>query len=103
MTNSRQCLEFWYFMYGAHVGTLSVQKLSGVFAQQRWVTSGGKGFEWYHAQVNLQSSTSPIQHNLMFVCENSRLNFFNLSYFFLDLRLKEVGQQIIVVQLLLMI
>ena len=44
MNNSRQCLEFWYFMYGAHVGVLSVEKLSGVFSQLRWITSRWKRF-----------------------------------------------------------
>ncbi|CAF3623338.1 unnamed protein product [Rotaria sp. Silwood1] len=59
MNNNRQCLEFWYFIYGSHAGTLSVEKLSGSsFSQLRWTTTGGKGYEWYHAQVNLQSSTS---------------------------------------------
>ena len=58
MTDSRQCLEFWYFMYGAHVGILNVQKINGLFSQLRWTTTGGKGYEWYHAQVNLQSPTS---------------------------------------------
>ncbi|UJR31098.1 hypothetical protein I4U23_018606, partial [Adineta vaga] len=58
MSNNRQCLEFWYFMYGSHVGSLNVEKLSNSFSQLRWTTFGGKGYEWYHAQVNLQSSTS---------------------------------------------
>ncbi|CAF1538469.1 unnamed protein product, partial [Adineta steineri] len=65
MTDNRQCLEFWYFMYGPHVGTLNVEKLSGVFSQLRWSTTGGKGYEWLHAQVNIQSSSSnPAQFNI---------------------------------------
>ncbi|CAF4619611.1 unnamed protein product, partial [Rotaria sp. Silwood2] len=65
MNNNRQCLEFWYFIYGPHAGTLSVEKLSGSFSQLRWTTTGGKGYEWYHAQVNLQSPTSnPTQFNV---------------------------------------
>ncbi|CAF1276484.1 unnamed protein product [Adineta steineri] len=65
MTDNPQCLEFWYFMYGPHVGTLNVEKFSGAFSQLRWSTTGGKGYEWLHAQVNLQSSTSnPTQFNI---------------------------------------
>ena len=45
-------------MYGPNVGSLSVGKVSGVFNQVRWTISGGKDYQWYHAQVNLQSSTS---------------------------------------------
>ncbi|CAF0853287.1 unnamed protein product [Didymodactylos carnosus] len=56
MNNNRQCLEFWYFMYGSHVGILSVLISSGLLSQLRWTATGGKGYEWYHAQVNLQSS-----------------------------------------------
>lgn len=46
-------------MYGSHVGTLSVtlRQTGSVFSLQRWTSTGGKGYEWYHAQVNLQSST----------------------------------------------
>ncbi|CAF0847412.1 unnamed protein product, partial [Rotaria sordida] len=65
MSNNRQCLEFWYFIYGSNVGTLSVEKISGSLSQLRWTTTGGKGYEWYHAQVNLQSSTSnPTQFDI---------------------------------------
>ncbi|CAM4935869.1 unnamed protein product [Rotaria socialis] len=66
LNNNRQYLEFWYFMYGPNVGSLSVEKLSGVFSQVRWTSTGGKGFEWYHAQVNLQASTNnPPQFNIV--------------------------------------
>ncbi|CAF4767198.1 unnamed protein product, partial [Rotaria sp. Silwood1] len=66
MNNNRQCLEFWYFMYGSKVGTLNVAKVASPFSQLRWTTTGGKGYEWYHAQVNLQSLTSnPTQFNIL--------------------------------------
>ncbi|CAF2256820.1 unnamed protein product, partial [Rotaria magnacalcarata] len=66
LNNNRQYLEFWYFMYGPNVGSLSVEKLSGVFSQVRWTSTGGKGFEWCHAQVNLQASTNnPPQFNIV--------------------------------------
>ncbi|CAF3948718.1 unnamed protein product [Rotaria sp. Silwood2] len=66
MNNNRQCLEFWYFIYGPKVGTLSVEKIFGSFSQLRWITKSGKGYEWYHAQVNLQSSSSnPAQFNIV--------------------------------------
>ena len=58
MNNNRQCLEFWYYMNGPNVGTLSVQKVSSVLSQVRWTTTGGKGNEWNHAQVNILSSSS---------------------------------------------
>jgi hypothetical protein len=77
MNDNRQCLEFWYFMYGSHVGILSVEKVSGTFSQVRWTTSGGKGYEWYHAQVNLQSSTSnPTQFDVCFLLSLEKKNFF---------------------------
>jgi hypothetical protein len=78
MTNNRQCLEFWYFMYGAHVGVLSVEKITGVFSQVRWTTTGGKGYEWYHAQVNLQSSTSnPTQFDVCYFLSKNSFVFMN--------------------------
>lgn len=68
MNDNRQCLEFWYFMYGSNVGTLTVGKTSGVLSQIRWSTSGGKGYEWYHAQVNIQAPTSnPTQFDVCFI------------------------------------
>lgn len=55
-------------MYGPDVGSLNVQKLSGVLSQLRWTTSGGKGYEWYHAQVNLRAPTSnPLKYNVCFI------------------------------------
>lgn len=76
MTNYRQCLEFWYFMYGSDVGSLSVSKKSGVFNQVRWTISGGKDYQWYHAQVNLQSSTSnPTQFNVRSFDRFRRIRF----------------------------
>jgi hypothetical protein len=83
MNNNRQCLEFWYFMYGSNVGTLNVEKLSGALSQLRWTTSGGKGFEWYHAQVNLQSSTSnPSQFDVCYSLLTK--NSYRLFFFLLD-------------------
>lgn len=68
MGNSRQCLEFWYFMYGSNVGTLNVQKTTGMLSILRWSSTGGKGYEWYHAQVNVQSSgINPLQFNVCFL------------------------------------
>jgi hypothetical protein len=84
MTNNRQCLEFWYFMYGPHVGVLSVEKHSGIFSQERWTTTGGKGYEWYHAQVNLQSPTNnPTQFDVCY--------FFLQKFDFIFLQLSIVG------------
>jgi hypothetical protein len=103
MNNNRECLEFWYFMYGPHVGILNVEKRSGAFSQVRWTTSDGKGYEWYHAQVNLQSSTSnPTQFDVCFSFLKKN-NLFFLFFVLSSLLLKEYGQEIIVVPLLLMI
>ena len=90
-------------MYGPHVGILNVEKISGPFSQLRWTTTGGKGFEWYHAQVNLQSSTSnPSQFDVSFIFLN-KIYFINVGFPFDRSLSKEYGQQTIVVQLLLMI
>jgi hypothetical protein len=100
MTDNRQCLEFWYFMYGSNVGTLSVGKVANLLTQVRWTTSGGKGYEWYHAQVNVQSSTmNPTQFNVgffPFLEEKLLIDFFSCLIF--SLLLKVHGPKIIVDQ-----
>lgn len=81
MNDNRQCLEFWYFMYGSNVGTLNVDKLSGVFSQLRWSSTGGKGYEWYHAQVNIQTPTSnPTQFQVCFIFVYE-FNFYRYSFY----------------------
>jgi hypothetical protein len=80
MTNSRQCLEFWYFMYGPHVGVLNVEKINGIFSQLRWTTTGGKGFEWYHAQVNLQGTSNAAQFDVCFLFLKKLFFFIIISF-----------------------
>jgi len=79
MSNNERCLDFWYFMYGANVGTLSVIKISGITSLTRWTNTGGKGYEWYHGQVNVKSSgVNPLSFN---VCSSFALLLIVISYF----------------------
>lgn len=55
-------------MYGANVGTLNVIKIAGITSMTRWTSTGGKGYEWYHAQVNVQASgINPLSFNVCYL------------------------------------
>jgi hypothetical protein len=89
-------------MYGSNVGTLNVNKVSGVLSQLRWTTTGGKGYEWNHAQVNLLSSSSnPTQFSVC-VHSLSKLVLHDIMYLS-RLKSKEFGRKLIVDLYLLMI
>ena len=53
------CVTFWYHMYGAAIGTLSVYtEISGDLGSARWSRTGyTKASRWYEASVNIEPGT----------------------------------------------
>ena len=55
---SGKCLQFYYHMFGANMGTLNVYlKRNGRLYSSIWTTSGNQGDRWRAAQVTLSSPT----------------------------------------------
>jgi len=51
------CLKFWYHMYGANMGTLSIfLKTSRGFGRPLWREVGNQGNAWRVASVTITSS-----------------------------------------------
>lgn len=57
-----QCMQFWYNMYGATIGSLYVSVLSqgSNTPTKVWELSGAQGNQWLNGQVNIVSN-SPYQ------------------------------------------
>ena len=54
---SGKCLQFFYHMYGANMGTLNVYlKRNGRLYSSIWSSSGNKGDIWRPAQVTVSSA-----------------------------------------------
>ena len=53
------CVTFWYHMYGADIGTLSVYtEISGDLGSARWSRTGyTKASQWYEASINIEPGT----------------------------------------------
>lgn len=53
-----QCMQFWYNMYGATIGSLSVSVLTqgSTSPTKVWELSGAQGNQWKNAQVNIVSN-----------------------------------------------
>lgn len=51
-----KCLNFWYHMYGSHIGSMNIylDRAQGV---PIWNRTGDQGNVWRHGRVNLQSYT----------------------------------------------
>ena len=49
----KYCLDFWYHMYGADIGSLNVHLLYGDQNQILWDLSGNQGNMWNRALVNI--------------------------------------------------
>ena len=59
-TTSGVCLEFWYHMLGASIGSLNVyNKRGSSLGQPVWQLSSNQGDEWLIAQVTMNSPRSP--------------------------------------------
>ena len=51
-----KCLNFWYHMYGTHIGALNIY-LDRATGTPIWNRTGDQGNMWRHGRVNLQSYT----------------------------------------------
>lgn len=51
-------MQFWYNMYGATIGSLSVSVLTqgSTSPTKVWELSGAQGYQWKNAQVNIVSN-----------------------------------------------
>jgi len=54
--NKTFCLQFWYDMFGKHIGQLNVYIASDSTEKLFWSQSGNKGDQWMFAQTTLQAS-----------------------------------------------
>ena len=58
-SSKSMCLNFWYMMYGASLGTLNVyQKVGASLGNAIWTVSGDQGLRrtWLKGQVTLNST-----------------------------------------------
>ena len=62
-----QCLQFYYHMYGQHIGRLNVYVKTGTTlpSAPMWTKSQNQGNKWTVAQTTIQASQ---QYQVMFVC-----------------------------------
>ena len=58
--SSTKCLEFWYHMYGPHVGSLSVytNTTTGILSTAIWSKNATQGNLWKSAVVEVQMNQS---------------------------------------------
>lgn len=56
-STSQMCLQFWYHMYGDHIGDLTVYLSSGTTKTVLWKKSGTQGPRWRHATVDVTSAS----------------------------------------------
>ncbi|XP_078369213.1 uncharacterized protein LOC144653157 isoform X3 [Oculina patagonica] len=63
------CLQFWYHMFGKHIGQLNVFMASSSSETLVWSVSGNKGDKWNFAQTTLQEN-----NRFKFILEGVTLN-----------------------------
>jgi hypothetical protein len=51
------CFDFWYFMYGTSVGSLTVFLENSSGRTSLWSKDGNQGNDWLQAKVPLSSKT----------------------------------------------
>lgn len=69
----RQCVTFWYHMYGSNIGTLNVYaKRGNRLGAPQWTKSTDQGNKWNKAQVTINNGrrSRAVQVNRMGVFEN---------------------------------
>ncbi|XP_047128245.1 MAM and LDL-receptor class A domain-containing protein 1 isoform X1 [Hydra vulgaris] len=54
---SKICLEFWYHMFGDHIGNLTVYTMVQNKSTAVWTKSGTQGQKWKHAVIHLTSAS----------------------------------------------
>ncbi|CAG2190855.1 unnamed protein product [Mytilus edulis] len=52
----RQCLTFWYHMYGEHINTLKVFQLNDNRTVELWNESANQGNKWYYQSLSLNGA-----------------------------------------------
>ncbi len=57
-TNTNCKLEFWYYMTGVDIGSLSVWTSQGMEKTSIWYVSGSQGSEWKQAEMKLGAGTN---------------------------------------------
>ena len=55
-SSSTKCLNFWYHMYGPHVGSLNVYTNTTTLGSSIWSRNGTQGNQWKLATVEIQMS-----------------------------------------------
>ena len=69
--SSTECLEFWYHMYGPHVGSLSVytNTTTGILSTAIWSRNATQGNLWKSAVVEVQMNQSyMVSFEIAFIC-----------------------------------
>lgn len=56
LPSGERCLQFYYHMYGGHIGTLKVIYSSGHKDMKIWEKRQDQGNQWHLARVNLPST-----------------------------------------------
>ncbi|XP_052069261.1 MAM and LDL-receptor class A domain-containing protein 1-like [Mytilus californianus] len=54
--NPKQCLTFWYHMYGEQINTLKVFQLNGERTIELWNESANQGNKWYFQSLSLNDT-----------------------------------------------
>ena len=57
-SSSGECLQFYYHMYGAGMGTLNVYTQVGAQQTNIWTRKGNQGNKWLLGQVTLKNPSS---------------------------------------------
>ncbi|XP_031568759.1 MAM and LDL-receptor class A domain-containing protein 2-like [Actinia tenebrosa] len=55
--SSSMCFDFWYFMYGTSVDTLTVYMENSSGRTKLWTRDGNQGNDWFEAKIPLSSNT----------------------------------------------
>jgi len=73
---TRRCVDFWFHMYGATVGTLNIYVKTGLGNSTKsesiiWALSGNFGDQWMNGQAPIQS-TQRYQVSFSHACQTMK-------------------------------
>ena len=73
-----RCLQFYYHMYGSHMGKLAViyTQEKGTTGQVLWSKSGDQENQWRLAKVQLPSSAIPYKVRLCYLSFETFIDLF---------------------------